>query len=181
MVVVISDLQWGREREPWIQRARALMTSGVRFVVVGPPDKQSKAGADVDIPSDIRAALGVRITCDPRFTDPDDTRRTKVLTDTYADDYYGGGVRMLNPTAKALIAHGAATWVPPTMPMAPNGTEAHAMRAARVDRLTPLEVVTQNIVCPRRWMGGGYGGSDDSTRRLLVDEVLRVMDQMTQV
>jgi len=163
VVVILSDLQWGDERLPFIARVRALMTLGVRFVVLGtntgyPHAPYYKVTMD-RIPDDLIQRLGVHVPVDPRVLIEDSPQR--MALPAHIRD--------------SITRHGADAF--PTVP-APVLTagEIHAARAAGVQRLAPLTVI------PRVMLGQSddYGTRMDArtVRAQIVDHTLRVLEGM---
>jgi hypothetical protein len=165
VVVILSDLQWGDERKPFIARVRALMTLGVRFVVLGPqagwpqsPDYHIPMHDR--IPADITARLGLHVPVDPRALIADSPQRT-ALPARYQDALTRWGVHAFQRVE-----------VPPL-----EAGEIHAARAAGVQRLTPLTIIPRVMLAEtNEW--GGTSMDAKTVRGQIVDHTLRVLEGM---
>lgn len=161
VVVILSDLQWGDERKPFIVRARALMAAGVRFIVLGPQaGGLAKDGHMVPnrIQSDIVANLGLDVPIDPR-----------ALT-------VGSAENLTLPVnlQQAIQRHGVDAYQR-IEPLPLTGTEIHKARAAGMTRLTPMTVI------PRVMLGNEirWNYMDPvQVRTSIVNHTLRILEGM---
>lgn len=168
IVVILSDLQWGAERMPFIARARALMAAGVRFIVLGThlgftgPDHRIGTGDRIE--PDIVAALGTHTPVDPRALDPDSPQH-----------------QALPAAVQAAIRQNGVHAFAERQPAPLTGAEVYAARAAGVKRLPPMTVI------PRLLLGSSgpdygqhYLGRMDPTqvRQGIVEHTLRALEGM---
>lgn len=161
IVVILSDLQWGDERKPFLARARALMTAGVRFIVLGPQIGVRRPDGTISmrrIEDDITAALGVQVPVDPHLLAPGMAQY----------DLLPSGIQAV------ITQHGAGAFqrIEPT-PL--TGTEMHRARAAGLTRLAPMTVI------PRVLLTGDLSvwaraTTDADVRGQIIEHTLRALE-----
>jgi hypothetical protein len=166
VVVILSDMMWGGERTAFIVRARMLMATGVRFIVLGIPTDGAQATTGKIKPrleDDIARALGVHVPVDPRMMIAGSPQQ-KVLPAAERDAVTRWGL-------EAFVGR---------EPTALNASEARTMHAAGIKRLAPMTVITRTMLDGNT----GYLWSRRETtdavtvRDQIVDHTLRVLEGM---
>ena len=164
VVVILSDLQWGDERQPFIVRARALMALGVRFITLGTQvgrfdyrtNQINMLSGRVE--RDIIANLGLHVPIEPAAL-VQGSAQYRALPSEFriAIDAHG---------AKAFTSHD---------PIPLTGTEIHKAHAAGVRKLQPMTVI------PRAMLGRevAWNYMDPAAVRTgIVNHTLRVLEGM---
>jgi hypothetical protein len=164
VVVILSDMMWGEERKAFIVRARMLMATGVRFIVIGiPTDGQNYSTGRITprLEDDIAVALGVHVPVDPRMT------------------VEGSAQQQLLPLAeqRAIRQHGLAAFVG-REPRAMTAEEARQVHMAGMKRLPAMTVIPRTLLDGDPNLRYYDDPSPITVRNQIVDHTLRVLEGM---